>query len=166
MADITKVNEQAAAWEKNLEGLQNGIFGEIATYDEAITSQTMLRYWKAQASAGYPYASENVKYFEEAVRGRANAKDREIEKLAVDLNHIIEFNDNGFVARYATAEAFYNRGYRKVSDVVNEIVGLLEDLKRDYLLDEDIREACAVRYAMIKIEEKYLGESNEEHKAD
>ena len=88
-------------------------------------------------------------------------KDWEIEEIAVDLNHIICFKDNGFVARYATAEAFYNRGYRKVSEVVNEIVGLLEDLKRDYLLDEDIREACAVNYAKIKIQEKYSEKPNE-----
>jgi hypothetical protein len=161
MADITKANEQMAAWNKNLEKLQNGAFGDVDADNENISYHTMLRYWKAQASAGYPYANENVKYFEEAIKGRTNAKDREIERLAVDLNHIIEFNDNGFVARYATAEAFYNRGYRKVSEVVNEIVGLLEDLKRDYLLDEDIREACAVNYAKIKIEEKY-SEANDE----
>ena len=155
MADITKANEQAAVWNKNLEKLQNGAFGDIDADNEIISYHTMLRYWKAQASAGYPYANENVKYFEEAVKGRTNAKDREIERLAVDLNYIIEFNDNGFVARYATAEAFYDRGYRNASEVVNEIVDLLEDLKRDYLLDEDIREACAVNYAKIKIKEKY-----------
>lgn len=68
MADITKVNEQITAWERNLEGLHNGIFGEIATYDEATTYQTLLRYWRAQERAGYPYASENVKYFEESLR--------------------------------------------------------------------------------------------------
>lgn len=67
MADITKVKDQAAAWERNLEGLQNGMFGDIATYDETITNQTMLRYWQAQERAGYPYASENVKYFEEMI---------------------------------------------------------------------------------------------------
>jgi hypothetical protein len=156
MADITKANEQIATWNKNLEKLQNGAFGDVDADNEIISYHTMLRYWKAQASAGYPYADENVKYFEEATKGRINAKDREIERLAVDLNHIIEFNDNGFVARYATAEAFYNRGYRKVSEVVNEIVELLDDLKKDYLLDEDIREACAVNYAKIKIEEEYL----------
>ena len=142
-------------WEKNLYHLQGGGFGDPTE------PETLLNYWKAQASAGYPYANENVKYFEEAVRGRANAKDREIERLAVDLNHIIEFNDNGFVARYATAEAFYDRGYRKVDEVINEIVGLLEDLKGDYLLDEDVREACAVNYAKIKIKEKYLEGNNE-----
>lgn len=160
MADITKANEQMAAWNKNLEKLQNGAFGDVDTDDENTSYHTMLRYWKAQASAGYPYADENVKYFEDAVRGRTNTKDREIERLAVDLNHIIEFNDNGFVARYATAEAFYDRGYRKVSEVIKEIVSLLEDLKRDYLLDEDIREACAVNYARIKIEEEFTEELN------
>lgn len=37
----------------------------------------------------------------------------EIEEIALDLNHIIHFKDNGLVARYATAEAMYNMGYRK-----------------------------------------------------
>ena len=63
-----KIADQAATWERNLEGLQNGMFGEIATYDEATTNQTMLNYWQAQERAGYPYASENVKYFEEQLR--------------------------------------------------------------------------------------------------
>jgi hypothetical protein len=161
MADITKANEQIAEWNKNLEKLQNGVFGDVDADNEIISYHTMLRYWKAQERAGYPYASENVKYFEEIARGRINVKDREIERLAVDLNHIIEFNDNGFVARYATAEAFYDRGYRKVSEIVREIIELLEDLKDDYLLDKDIREACAIRYAMIQIEKKYTEEKYE-----
>lgn len=66
--EAEKAVERAVVWEKNLEGLQNGVFGEIATYDEATTNQTMLNYWQAQERAGYPYASENVKYFEEQPR--------------------------------------------------------------------------------------------------
>ena len=56
-------NDQASIWEENLKGLENGVFGEIATYDESTTNQTMLNYWTAQKCAGYPYASENVEYF-------------------------------------------------------------------------------------------------------
>ena len=66
MVDITKTNEQGAVWEKNLSGLRNGMFGDIS--DEATTCQTLLNYWRAQANAGYPCASENVKYFEERIR--------------------------------------------------------------------------------------------------
>lgn len=46
-------------WKKNLEHLQSGGFGDTAN------PETLLHYWMAQESAGYPYASENVKYFEE-----------------------------------------------------------------------------------------------------
>ena len=46
-------------WNKNLEHLMNGGFGDTTK------PETLLNYWYAQKSAGYPYASENVKYFEE-----------------------------------------------------------------------------------------------------
>lgn len=55
----------ASRWEKNMEHLKSGGFGPV---DEP---QTLLQYWKAQERAGYPYASENVKYFEEMVKGRS-----------------------------------------------------------------------------------------------
>lgn len=49
-------------WEKNLEALKSGALGDVNS------PETLLRYWKAQAEAGYPYAEENVRYFEEMVR--------------------------------------------------------------------------------------------------
>lgn len=42
-------------------------------------------------------------------------KEKQIEEIALDLNHIIHFKDNGLVARYTTAEAIYDLGYRKQS---------------------------------------------------
>ena len=54
--------------------------------------------------------------------------EKEIERLAVDLNHIIQFKENGFVARYATAEAFYALGYRKASYVAREIFEEIEEI--------------------------------------
>jgi uncharacterized protein with PIN domain len=42
-------------------------------------------------------------------------KEKQIEEIALDLNSIIHFKDNGLVARYATAEAMYELGYRKQS---------------------------------------------------
>lgn len=54
------------------------------------------------------------------------SRDKQIEKIARDLNHIIQFKDNGFVARYATAEAFYDRGYRRASEVALEVIEELE----------------------------------------
>ena len=54
-----KMTDIAEIWNKNLEHLQSGGFGD------ATKPETLLNYWKAQESAGYPYASENVKYFED-----------------------------------------------------------------------------------------------------
>lgn len=52
------------AWETNLDSLTAGAFGD------PLDPETLLRYWKAQEAAGYPYASENVKYFKELVQKR------------------------------------------------------------------------------------------------
>lgn len=49
-------------WERNLEGLINGVFGEISQ------PETLYKYWLAQAKAGYPCAEENVRYFEDMMR--------------------------------------------------------------------------------------------------
>ena len=49
-------------WEKNLEMLQSGALGDNTS------PKTLLWYWQMQESAGYPNASENVKYFAEMVR--------------------------------------------------------------------------------------------------
>lgn len=43
-------------------------------------------------------------------------KAKQIDEIALDLNSIIYFKDNGLVARYATAEAMYEIGYRKQSE--------------------------------------------------
>ena len=51
----------ASRWEKNMEHLKSGGFGPVEQ------PQTLLQYWKAQERAGYPYAREGVKYFEEMV---------------------------------------------------------------------------------------------------
>lgn len=67
MADITKVNEQICAWRKNLERLKNGEFGEFSPKE---IYKTLLEYWKAQAAVGYPYASDNVKYYEDMIKDR------------------------------------------------------------------------------------------------
>ena len=51
----------ASRWEKNMEHLKSGGFGSVDEF------KTLLQYWRAQERAGYPYASESVKYFEEMV---------------------------------------------------------------------------------------------------
>ncbi len=49
-------------WERNLEMLKSGALGDVNS------PETLLRYWQMQEHAGYPNASENVKYFEDMVR--------------------------------------------------------------------------------------------------
>lgn len=49
-------------WAHNLEALKAFALGDPED------PETMLRYWKAQESAGYPGASENVKYFTSIIK--------------------------------------------------------------------------------------------------
>ena len=57
--------EQEAIWKINAELLHSGGFGSM-NGDKCF--ETLLRYWKAQEQAGYPHASESVKYFEDLVK--------------------------------------------------------------------------------------------------
>lgn len=68
MADITKTNEKIMAWEENLKKLKSGAFGDIENPDDCFA--TLARYWKAQAKAGYPFAVENMNYFDQLLRER------------------------------------------------------------------------------------------------
>lgn len=58
-----KESDYSNLWIRNLTSLKMGEFG-IDTKSPEI----LLAYWKAQAAAGYPYAEENVRYFEDMVR--------------------------------------------------------------------------------------------------
>lgn len=58
--------EKERHWGLNMEHLEAGGFGNPAS------PRTMLRYWRAQEAAGYPYASENVKYFEDLLEKEGN----------------------------------------------------------------------------------------------
>ena len=62
-ADVVPRAEER--WAKNLEMLKSGALGDDTLHE------TLLRYWKTQEEADYPYASENVKYFEDIVRKKA-----------------------------------------------------------------------------------------------
>ncbi len=61
-----KTTDQTSIWEKNMEFLRAGGFGPL--YGEE-SQATLLRYWTAQEQAGYPGASENVKYFAALTKG-------------------------------------------------------------------------------------------------
>ena len=59
-------------WEKNLQNLQSGALGDPSK------NVTLLRYWQCQERAHYPYARENVEYFQSAVREELEAPMREV----------------------------------------------------------------------------------------
>ena len=69
---LRKTSEQGKQdmWLRNLTSLKMGEFGI-----DTKSPKTLLAYWKAQAEAGYPFAKENVRYFEDMVR-----KERENER--------------------------------------------------------------------------------------
>lgn len=67
------------AWAVNLDSLTAGAFGD------PLEPETLLRYWKAQEAAGYPYASENVRYFEEQVE--KSEKLREMPRNCTTCKH-------------------------------------------------------------------------------
>ena len=63
-----------ALWERNLTNLKSGTLGDPT--DPA----TLLRYWRLQEKAHYPYAGENTEFFETLVRGEKGKDDKNEEK--------------------------------------------------------------------------------------
>ena len=49
-------------WQRNLSNLESGTLGDISS------PSTLLRYWQSQERAHYPFARENVEYFEQLVQ--------------------------------------------------------------------------------------------------
>ena len=64
--------QREALWEKNLENLKNGALGDPSE------SVTLLRYWQCQERAHYPYARENVEYFQSAVARQTGQDEEEV----------------------------------------------------------------------------------------
>ena len=58
-SSVQKPIDKAALWALHLAHLDAGAYGDPAD------PKTLLRYWEAQASAGYPGARENVQYFKD-----------------------------------------------------------------------------------------------------
>lgn len=93
------------------------------------------------------------------------SRDEQIEKFAKDICvecPFIKCVPCKICHSWIYAEEAFDKGYRKATEVIDEVVELLEELKDDYRLDEDVRAACGVRYAMIKVDElkkKYESES-------
>ena len=59
----TSLKGRQDVWLRNLTSLKMGEFGI-----DTKSPKTLLAYWEAQSEAGYPYAEENVRYFEDMVR--------------------------------------------------------------------------------------------------
>jgi hypothetical protein len=53
-------------WEINLTNLQRGTLGDPTS------PLTLLRYWQLQDKANFPYARENVEYFQDLLRTEEN----------------------------------------------------------------------------------------------
>ena len=54
--------ESETIWEKNLENLEHGTLGNPES------PITLLRYWQLQEQAHYPYARENIEYFNDLIK--------------------------------------------------------------------------------------------------
>ena len=159
MADITKANEQIAAWDKNLEKLKNGDFGAYKMPGEA--EKALARYWRAQAEAGYPSADENVRYFESLIETTdADKRDDEITALP---SAIWEANHKRSVLDYRWIATELNRqGYRKASDVAREIFAEIEN-KKIFLKDHAGNIGIVVRLKDIaELKKKYTEEAIDE----
>ena len=65
-------SQREILWEKNLQNLTSGALGDPSK------STTLLRYWQCQERAHYPYARENVEYFQNALQAEQSAAQQEV----------------------------------------------------------------------------------------
>ena len=64
-------------WQRNLSNLESGTLGDVKS------PVTLLRYWRAQERAHYPFARENAEYFEALCK---NEEAKSIEKSTKNVN--------------------------------------------------------------------------------
>ncbi len=62
-------SQRETLWEKNLENLKSGALGDPTS------PMTLLRYWQCQERAHYPFAAENVAYFESSLGEGGNLRE-------------------------------------------------------------------------------------------
>lgn len=84
-------------------------------------------------------------------------KEKQIEEMANSICGLgmfcFECDKKGKCRAGKYAKRAYNAGYRKASDILDEAYEILKELKDKYRLNEETREACAVRNAMFKLAE-------------
>jgi hypothetical protein len=84
------------------------------------------------------------------------------EKQIRELAELLSYNyDMPLTFSMGLAEFLLDEGYVRTDELVKEIVADLKSLKDDFIQTDKLPKACAVRCAMIKLTEKYLGEQNE-----
>ena len=92
-------------------------------------------------------------------------KEKQIEEMAEVINTMDEQNAHyydenlqeceAFANCDEIAEALYNAGYRKASDIINEVIDFLFEVEKLESLYAGQREARGVRCAINKLKEKY-----------
>ena len=82
-------------------------------------------------------------------------KDELIDLITIGIARACVKEANGETSDKAAeiADVLLENGYRKAEEIFDEVEELLEEIKDDYRADDEIRKACGVRYAMIKVEE-------------
>lgn len=84
---------------------------------------------------------------------------KQIEEMADDLytchDEYARDGDDWVTDYKSTAKNLYNKNYRKVSAIINEVIDFLHELKKIERLYAGEREALGIRYAIKKIKEKY-----------
>lgn len=84
---------------------------------------------------------------------------KQIEEMRNDVQEALKHNSAVDAIRHGLicvnsdgiARELFDDGYRRAADVVADVLEILSELKENYLADDDVREACAISYAEIKI---------------
>jgi hypothetical protein len=97
-------------------------------------------------------------------REDGGSKEKQIEEMSFDLcridycKHLSQAECNMTTCAHCEAEAIYNAGYRKVSDILREVIDVLSELHDHFKSVGDIREAFAMLFVIAELKKKYTEE--------
>ena len=80
-SNATRPEQMETIWRMNIDALAAGAYGDPK--DPA----TRVRYWHAQADAGFPGANENLKYFEKLAK---KTRPKPVEDRVAEIKQVIE----------------------------------------------------------------------------
>lgn len=84
-------------------------------------------------------------------------KKKRVEALAKDLKFNLQITPNPKEhPSHQLARLLVQDGYCKVSDAARAILEDLENIKEEFISTDELPKACAIRYALMQIEKKYL----------